>query len=176
MNEPLTNNPQIDIENETPDSLMDGFKGRGLASVILFTLIVHVVVIGGTSIPFIMNEILGEGTATLTEDERIQNAVQEATPMLRKIAEKYDLNPQELAGKFAGGGSRATKVADTMPAKTTDAGTTPDKQEPATAPTTEPKTDAGVEPDKPKSAIEKELDIKLDGPKQPSFKDEKPIF
>lgn len=157
---------QVAPRDETPDSLMSAFRGRGLATILLFTLVVHVVVLGGSSVPFLWRSIFGEDTSELGEAERIKAAVEEATPVLREIAEKHGLNPQQLSSQFAGGGSRAAKVAESSSAESA--------AQPAGA--AEPLESSPQEPEKPKSALEKELDVKLEGPKQPSLEDEKDIF
>ena len=80
--------------NDTsPDDLMQHFRGRSLKFIILFTIVVHVVVIGGTSIPFILRSLTGPNTEAMSEEQRIELAVKEATSALRAIAENYDIRP-----------------------------------------------------------------------------------
>ncbi|MDT8390930.1 MAG: hypothetical protein RRC34_10525 [Lentisphaeria bacterium] len=166
MTDKTTSQPRN--SDTTPDAMMDAFKGRGLKSIILFTVIIHVIVLGGTSIPYVLREL--KDTTELSEEERVKLAIEEATPILREIADKYGLNPQQLSSQFAGGGSRAAKLAEQTPEPVETPGeTTP---APGTDDTNAPDSD----PERPKSALEKELDVKLDGPKQPSLEDEKDIF
>lgn len=159
--------PPVDPRDETPDSLMQIFRGRNLVNIVIFTLIVHVVVLGGSSVPFLMEKIFAGNTAELSEEQRIKAAVAEVTPKLREIAEKHGLNPQQLSGQFAGGGSRTTKVTDQGPDAAPDT--------PAT-PATNTQDPAPGEAEKPKSELEKELDVTVEGPKQPSLDEEEDIF
>lgn len=139
----------------TPDELMESFHGRSLKSIVIFTLIIHAILLLGTSIPFLLEKVGGKDTSDLSEDERIQLAVKEATPSLREIADKHGINVEDISNQFAGG-SRKPKA----PAKET--------AKPA-APTED-------EPEKPKSSIEKELDVKADGPEVPKVEDDEDLF
>jgi len=136
----------------TPDSLMAHFKGKGVASIVVFTVVVHAVVLIGSSVPFLVGSVLGADSSKLSEDERVKNAVEDATSALREIAEKHGLNPQDISSQFAGGGSRTVKAATPEPG--TD--TTPPPEE----------------PEREKSDYEKTLDVKTNGPAIPSFEDE----
>lgn len=165
MNDVSNNQPRMDPRDETPDSLMDAFKGRRLAPIIMFTFMVHVIVLGGSSVPFFARMVFAKDTSDLSEKDRIKAAVEEATPALRKIAEKHNLNPQQLSAQFAGGASRAARAAGKIPDEDVERPPAPgqaDSQE--------------TEEEKPESEIEKELDVKLEGPKQPSLGEEKDIF
>lgn len=130
---------------------MEAFHGRSFKSVILFTLIVHVVVLGGTSVPYFMKSASGKSDSKLTEKERTEIAAREATSALRDIATKHGLKPQDLSTRIAGGAAPAA----------------PKKEEPA--PAEEPVTPAPdeAEAEKPKTAIEEQLDLKKDGPTVP---------
>jgi len=145
------------INEVTPDALMARFQGRGLKTIILFTLVVHVVVIGASSVPYLLKTVLGADTAAMTQEERVKAAVKEATEAIRDIAADYGLNPQEISDQFAGGGSR------------TAAAVGPVEAEPA-----EPQADAAgqAEPDRPKSEIEKAIEVKADGPAVPAITDD----
>lgn len=136
-------------QETTPDQLMEAFHGRSFKSIILFTLIVHVVVLGGTSVPYFMKSIAGKSDSKLSEQERTDLAAREATSALRDIATKHNLKPQDLSNRIAGGAAPATP-----------------KEEPP-APTAEPATPAPKEAEKPKTAIEQQLDVKEDGPTVP---------
>jgi hypothetical protein len=136
-------------QETTPDQLMEAFRGRSFKSIILFTLIVHVVVLGGTSIPFLMKSVSGKSDSKLTEKERTEIAAREATSALRDIAEKHGLKPQDLSTRIAGGAAPAAP------------------KEEAPAPKEDPATKPPEEAEKPKTAIEEELEVKEDGPKVP---------
>ena len=144
------------IDDTTPDELMEHFQGRSLGSIIVFTVIVHAVVLLGTSVPFVWKTFFGADTAKMTEEERVELAVKEATASLREIAEEHGLKPQDLSNQFASGAPRAPKASPTANPETT------------------PPADNGTgdDPGEPKSAIEKELDKKADGPSVPPVEDD----
>ncbi len=81
-------------------------------SILIFTLVVHVVVIGGSSIPFFIRTAMDAGNANKSEADRIESAVEDATAALRKIAEKHDLNPTDISDQFSGKRSRTRKAKD----------------------------------------------------------------
>lgn len=135
----------------TPDQLLEAFRGRSFKSIILFTLIVHVVVIGGSSVPYILKSASGKSDSKLTEQERTEIAAREATSALRDIAAKHGLKPQDLSTRIAGGAAPAAAPKEDTP---------PSAEEPV-APAPE-------EAEKPKTAIEEQLEVKEDGPKVPT--------
>ena len=142
----------------TPDQLLESFRGRSFKSIILFTLIAHLVVIGGSSIPYFVKSVTGKTDTTLPEQERLDLATREATSTLRDIAAKHGLKPQDLSARLTGDAPAATKEpAATPPAATTDKPATP-SSEPANPPT---------EAEPPKTAIEKEMEVKKEGPTVP---------
>jgi len=146
-------------EEATPDSLMEQFKGRGLKPIVMFTLIVHVVVILGSSVPFFVKKAFARGNSKRTETERIENAVEDATAALRKIAKKHGLNPQDISDQFSGK-SRPGKAPAADPAASADEPTGTE--------------DAAAAPDtREKSAYETNLEAKAEGPKVPDFEDDK---
>lgn len=148
-------NPTQEI---TPDQLLESFRGRSFKSVILFTVIIHVVIVGGTSIPYLMKSIAGKSASKLSEKDRTELAAREATDALREIATKHGIKPQDLSSRIAGGAEPKAPV---------------EKEEKAPAPEEEPvtpETQPTDEPEKPKSAIEKELEVKQEGPKVPDIK------
>ena len=139
------------MKNETtPDELMESFKGRSLKSIVVFTVVVHAILLVGTSIPFLIKAVAGEDTSAMSEEERIEAAVREATASLREIAEDHGLKPQDLSSQFAGG-PRAPKP------------TTPDSTTPG---------DATPEPKEPDNPIEKEINKVETGPSVPPIEDE----
>ncbi len=105
------------------------------------------------SAPFLWKTFFGADKAGLTEDERVELAVKEATASLREIAEEHGLKPQDLSNQFASGASRAPKAS---PNPKQDGSPTPD----------------GGNPTEPKSALEKELDKKAIGPAVPPVEDD----
>jgi membrane-bound lytic murein transglycosylase B len=144
-------------QETTPDQLLESFRGRSFKSVILFTVIVHVVIVCGTSIPYLMKTITGKSASKLNEKDRIELAAREATEALRDIATKHGIKPQDLSSRIAGGAApKAPVEKEEEPAP---------KEEPVT-----PETPPTVEPEKPKSEIEKELEVKQEGPKVPEIK------
>lgn len=147
-------NPTQEI---TPDKLLESFRGRSFKSVILFTVIIHVIVVGGTSIPYLMEKITGKSDSKLKEKDRIELAAREATEALREIATKHGIKPQDLSTRISGAAApKAIVEKEEEPAP---------KEEPVT-----PETPPTVEPEKPKSEIEKELEVKQEGPKVPEIK------
>lgn len=143
----------------TPDQLLESFRGRSFKSIILFTLIAHLVVIVGSSIPYFVKSVTGKTDSTLSEQERLDLAAREANSTLRDIAAKHGLKPQDLSARISGDTpAAAVKEPDTTaPAPATDKPTTP-TPEPATPPT---------EAEKPKSAIEQKIEVKKEGPTVP---------
>ena len=146
----------------TPDELLDTFRGRGLKTVILFTIVVHVVVLLGTSVPYLWRTVAGKDIGNLSEDERVKLAMKEATSSLRKIAEAHGLRPQDLSSRLDGGGPRAPRD-ETTPA-------------PAEQPDKQPEASAPAEPEKPKSEIEKEIEKVKEGPTAPPVEEEVDLF
>lgn len=147
----------------SPDELMDTFEGRGLKSIIVFTIIVHAVVLLGTSVPFLRKQFLGSDSSELSEEERTQLAVKEATASLREIAEEHGLKPQDLSTQVAGGAPKAPVV------NSGGAPSPPDPVQPA-----DPEKESG----EPKSAIEKEMEKVEKGPAAPPVAedDEEDLF
>lgn len=140
----------------TPDQLLESFRGRSFKSVILFTVIAHLVIIGGTSVPYIIKTIAGKADSKLSEEKRFDLATREATTAIRDIATKHGIKPQDLSTRLAGGKSKAA------PVESTETPATP--EEPTTPETTQPE-----DPEKPKSAIEQQLEVKEEGPKVPAI-------
>lgn len=151
--------------DKSPDELMNHFRGRSLKSIIFFTIVVHVVVIGGTSVPFLLRTFAGQETAKLSEEERVQLAVKEATTSIQKIAETHGIRPQQISDSIAG--------------KSPETGTTPEtpetQPETATPAPEAPAPETQPEPEKPKSEIEKDLEKKADGPTVPPIPKDEPI-
>jgi uncharacterized membrane protein len=133
------------------------FQGAGWGKMIAFTVVLHVVVIGGSSVPYLLRSFGGALSGERSREERIEKAVADATASLQKIAEANGVNPRELSERFgAAGGPPAAAPA---PA--------PKPVEPPAAPA---KSDDPPPP--PKSAIEKELEKKTPGPALPNLDDD----
>lgn len=155
----MTSKP-TNADEVSPDALMSDFRGRPVVTILAFTIIIHVVLIGVFSIGYLKNELLGEDTSALSEDERLNLAVEEATKSLRKIAERHGVRPQDLSERFSSNGARSPTQETTEP------------QVPGTNDTPLP-TETSEEPNpttaEPPSAIEKELQEKADGPDLPDL-------
>ncbi|HCI91831.1 MAG TPA: hypothetical protein DHV60_04675 [Verrucomicrobiales bacterium] len=150
--EQTTLNPSGD--ETTPVELMESFQGRSLKSIVVFTLIIHALILIGTSVPFLIEKVAGKDNSELSEDERIELAVKKATSSLRDIADEHGLNVQDISNQFASGAKKPK-----APAK--------DSAKKPTPP---------ADPENPKSTIEKELDVKADGPEIPKVEDDDDLF
>ena len=151
-------------DETTPDELMEHFHGSSLKAIILFTVVVHAVLLVGTSLPSILKSVTGGDTSEMSEDERIELAMREANASLREIAEDHGLKPQDLSSQLGTGKKRAPRTPRTSPAE-------PASTEPG-APTPPDSPPATTDPDAEKSSIEKELEKKADGPEVPEIEDE----
>lgn len=149
-------------EETTPDQLLDTFRGSSLKSIIAVTVIVHAVIILGTSVPYLMETFAGGDTSKLGEKERLDVAAQQATSAMREIAAKHGLTPEQLGERFA---PRAT-VGAVGEASTPES----DTKAPESA---SPEVKAPEDTTKPESAIEKEINVKKDGPTVPTIDPEK---
>ena len=139
----------------TPESMMSDFRGRPVVGILSFTVIVHVVLVSVFSFGYLKNELLGEDTSSLSEEERLEVAVREATTSLRGIAERHGLSPQDLTSQFAGGDSRPATSATSQPAAEPSGPDTPGE--------------TTAETDEPESAIERELNTTANGPDVPDL-------
>lgn len=151
------------INDVTPELLMQQFQGKGLKSIIVFTLVVHAVVLTASSVPYLANKLFGADKASMTKEEQVKAALEEASESIREIAAGYGLSPQDISDKFSGGASRAAAAAAGTEPGTTDA-VVPEAGVPDVA--------APAMPERPISAIEKELDVKADGPAVPKIDDD----
>ncbi len=142
-------------EEVTPDQLMNNFKGSSLKSIVIFTLVIHLIFIVGGSITDIYKRMAGKDAAKLNEAGRMEAAMVKATSALRDIAAEYGLKPQDLSSQLAGGAPKAPE----SPAET---GKEPKSDEPKAETDNTP-----VTPEKPESAIEKEVKKQADGPALP---------
>lgn len=138
-------------EETTPAELLETFKGRSLKSIVIFTVAVHLVVLVATSGSYLFKSG-GEDTSKLSESERMDIAVREATSSMRDIAEKHGVKAQDLSSRFTDGKPKASAAAPAPEAASGD---------------TDP-----AEPEKPKSEIEKEIEKVEPGPALPGVEDE----
>ncbi len=147
----------------TPDDLLDSFKGQKMKSIVLVTVIAHALIIGGTSIPYVLKSFTGNKDSKLSDEERMDLANREATAALRDIATKYGVKPQDLSSRIAGAAGPAapstTTPKDSPKAPPTD----------TTAPAVNTPTSVVTEPEKPQSVIEQNIEKKQEGPKVPAI-------
>jgi hypothetical protein len=148
-------------EEITPDQLLQTFHGASMKTMIIFTVVVHVVGMVATSGSYLWNMVAGADSSKLGEKERMELAAQEATSSLRQIASKHGLKAEDLSNRFAGSASSA-------PASEESPGAQADKPKEGT-----PAASPEAAPEKPKSAMEKEINTKEAGPALPSVLDEK---
>ncbi len=132
---------------------METFQGSSVKRIILFTIIVHLVVVVGTSIPYFLKSGADKSSAALGEKERMEMAADEATKSLSEIAAKHGLKPQDLSTRLAGGAVPAAPAPAPAPAdeKKTPAPEAAPEAAPAPAP----------------SDIEEKLQEKKAGPQVP---------
>ena len=162
----------------TPESLMEPFKGISLIKMVIATIIFHIVIIVGTSVPYLKKELLGADVTKMTKEQKIEKAVAEAASSLKKIAAENGLSPTDISNSFSPGGARAMKTAAPAPAadaKGTPAPVTPVAKAPAVKPDAKPVT-SDATPARPESKIEKDLKKAVDGPKIPASPSKDDIF
>jgi len=148
-----------------PDDLMNHFQGRGLKSIIVFTIIVHFVVILGTSVPYLLG-MFGDPNKGLSEEERTKLAIQEANEKLAEIAKSHGLQAQQLRSQMAGG-RPAAKPAEKP--EQGDAAKPPAPEEPG--------TDKPVEGEiRGDSDVENKLREKLPAPELPPVDNTDDLF
>jgi len=164
----------VELDDVTPESLMDKFKGPGLMKMIIVTVVFHLVVMVGFSINYILK--IGQDNSQLSKEDRIEKAVADATTVLREIADEYELSPQDISDNFSKGGSRTIKKAvNTKGPKSAMDKELDDKKIDADAtPPAVDGDDGTVE--KPKSALEKQIKKAVDGPDMPGIDEEEDIF
>mgnify|MGYP006269878895 CR=1 FL=1 len=111
------------------DDLLRDFRGGGLLRPLLITVAVHAVVILATSVPW-LRAALGGGKADLTEEQRLDAAVKEATASLQAIAKEHGVRPQDLGSRFSAGAKPAAKA----PGSASPGGAKPDAADKPAAP------------------------------------------
>ena len=148
----------------SPDSLMKSFQGRGLIGILLVTVVVHAVVILGTSGSYLMIEVFGTDTSKMSKEDRVKVAIGEATSALGEIAKRHNLVVEDITARFASGGSRASKLAEEEKADASAAPKTPAE------PTAKGGAQDAAGKDQPKremSEFEKDLKKSVKGPDAP---------
>lgn len=155
--------------NTPTDDLMSHFQGRGLKSIVIFTLVAHFVVISVTSIPFLIKKFSGPDQK-LSQEERTKLAVKEATRQLRDIAKTYGLQPQQLSNSMRGGRPAQQEPATEQP--TTEPGTESSPESPTGGETPETPDD-GIRGD---SDVENKLREKLPPPSLPPADSTEDLF
>lgn len=148
----------------SPDSLMTDFKPKGIIIIAIFTIIVHVLLLGGTSINFLMDKFITK-PKELPEEKRKSLALDAATRAINEIAEKYDLTSSDVTSQFSDTGSRADKVTS----KGEDKKGPEKKPEKKTEEKPEKKPE---EKPKEKSELEQKFEKKEEGPDEFDFKDD----
>lgn len=148
-------------DDVSPDSLMSDFRGRPIIAILAFTVIAHVIVVGGFSIGYMKNVVFGEDTSAMSEKERTDMAVRDATTSLREIAERYGISPQELSDRFANGDTQVNT------ASTENTATSPQQASPNPPLDAAGAANSGTQ--EPPSAIETELQIEAAGPDLPNL-------
>ena len=84
-----------------PDDLMSDFRSKGLLRIIIFTFVIHGVVLLGSSVPWMYDSLFSSVDENASEEERIKEAVGKPTGSLKDIAEKYGIHPEELSSQFS---------------------------------------------------------------------------
>jgi len=159
MNEQITEPSVAALDHDiAPDDLMNDFRGKSVAKIVIFTLIVHGIFIGLFSLGGLFDE-------ELDEKEKLDRAVRDGTAALREIADRYKISPAELTQQFTRDAPKpapAPDRADEQPAPTTGDG----------------QPDGGTDPDPPLSDIEKKVREEVTGPTLPdlSADDEEGLF
>lgn len=150
----------------SPADLLSNFNGRSLKSIILFTLVVHALLLLGTGGPYLWRSLFGADRSKLSESERADLAFKEASASMRRIAEEHGIKPQDLGNRFS------NPVSAPSPAPAAAAAPDDGKVDTAPAPAAgTPKAEV-PEPEEPKSAIEQELKKAVPGPAVPAIEDE----
>lgn len=151
---------QSPINETSPGELLANFNGKSLKSMIVFTIVVHVVLLLVTSGSYIWRTVAGADSSKLSESERMELAVKETQSAMRRIAEEHGIKPQDLGSQFTSPSAAPKAAPDAAP-----------------KPETKPETDASPgetppsAPEKPASAIEKELKEAKPGPAVPTDED-----
>ena len=155
---------QSPINETSPGDLLANFNGKSLKSMIVFTIVVHVVLLLVTSGPYIWRTVAGADSSKLSESERLELAVKETQSAMRRIAEEHGIKPQDLGSHFTTSGAASKAAPDATPNVESKSAT-------ESAPEVSPSETTASEPEKPKSTIEKELKEAKPGPAMPTDED-----
>jgi hypothetical protein len=154
-------------QDVAPGDLLATFNGRSLKTMVVFTLIVHAVLLLATSGGYLWRAVSGADNSNLSEAERMDLAVQETTAAMRRIAEQHGVKPQDLGGHFAA--PAAARGAETPKAAPASGDAPASAPAAAAAPVPAPTPAPAAE--EPKSSIEKEIKKALPGPTVPADED-----
>lgn len=152
----------------SPDTLMSDFRGKPLGSMLMFTILFHIVFIGVFSLGYFSNLVLGESTAEMDTDQRMTEAVRAATSEIDDIADRYGIEPQDLIQRFSDGSRPSVPAAESDTQAVMEQDTTVETVEAAES----------QEPEGELSAIEAQLQVKEQGPAVPdlSVEEEEDLF
>jgi hypothetical protein len=148
-------------EEVNTEEMMSDFKGHNVVWLVTFAIIVHVVVILGGSVGFVINKF-SDSSDNLSEEQRVKMAMSQATSALSKVAEKNELTVDKILDAFLE--DRSPSDADSDDA--TDPDTTSSDEASTGSGTAE--TGADGERKRPLSEYEKQnLAKPMDGPELP---------
>jgi hypothetical protein len=160
------------VNATSPADLLSNFHGRSLKSIILFTLVVHAVLLLGTGGPYLWRSLFGPDSSKMSESERMDLAFKEASASMRRIAEEHGLKPQDLGNRFSNPVAAPAPAPAAVTATPAAPAAAETKVDTAPAPAPEAATTTPPEPEAPKSAIEQELKKAVPGPAVPAIEDE----
>lgn len=141
-----------------PEDLMRDFRGGGLMRFVVLALVVHAVVILATSIPWLRETFMGSATAGMTDDQKLDAAVREATSKISAIAKEHGVSPQELGARFGGNGKASTPAS--KPTAEKPPATTPEPPAGQAPPVDAPPTPAQAVPPGPSMpAVDDNVDL-----------------
>lgn len=149
----------------TADELLDDFKGSSLKRIIIFTVVIHVVLVVGTSIFYLWNVLTVGDVKDLPEEKRMEMAIAEVNRHIRRTADQYDILPKVLSESLDKKASAAGDDTDSPDSIETD-GT--NAVGAAAGDTHGVGSDTG-ETNSTKSAMEKRLEMKAEGPAEPDM-------
>lgn len=129
----------------SPDALMSDFKGKPFFTIVLFTLVAHVLFVGVFSIGYLKEAIVGVDTSGLSDEQKLEQALKKSDAELRTIADRYGVSVTDLKSKIGSGRKPAT---------------------PAPPPAEQ---DAPDKPADPGSEYEQDLNAIEAGPKEPDL-------
>ncbi len=159
------------VEKISPDELMADFRGKPLMTILLFTVVVHVIALIIFSPGYLKNQIFGESAppteqvTELSNEERIAKAASDGKDALRKIADQYGMTVSELRTQLASEPAASNTAAPANPNQAAPNPAAPNPANPNQAPSTTPT--------EPSSQIEKDLQTEVEGPAIPDLSTDK---